>query len=348
MFTCGKHRHSAGFSLVELMVGVAVGMFGILAIMQMFTVSEASKRATVAGADAQENGLMALFTIERDMRNSGFGLVGMGCTTIKAYNENLSPQDYNMSALPVEIARDAPAAGTDQITILYSASAYGGVPATITSAMPDSSAILNVNNGLGFYQSDLVIISEPPKDCSLVQLSQDGQKTGGTWNLQHNPGGTYVYNPPGGHNIFPPGGYGSGAKLTNMGNLVNRRYYVENDRLMMLDPTTPTSSTNPIALVDNIVALRAQYGRDTDADGFWNSYDNTAPAAITEIVSARIAVVARSTDRAAVAVSPATLVLWSGGTTANGGAISLDANAQRYRYKVYVTTIPLRNVLWAV
>lgn len=348
MFTCGKSRHVAGFSLVELMVGVAVGLFGILAIMQMFTVSEASKRATVAGADAQENGLIALFTIERDVRNSGFGLVGMGCTTIKAYNENLSPQDYDMSALPVEIVRDAPAADTDQITILYSASAYGGVPATIPSPMPSSSATLNANNGAGFYQGELVIISEPPKDCSLVQLSQDGQKTGSTWNLQHNPGGAYVYNPPGGHNIFPTGGYGSGAKLTNMGSLVNRRYYVQNNRLMMLDPTKPTSSTNPIALVDNIVALRAQYGRDTDANGFWDIYDNTAPAAITEIVSARIAVVARSTDRDAVAVSPATLVLWSGGTTANGGAISLDANARRYRYKVYVTTVPLRNVLWAV
>lgn len=348
MFTHRKSRHATGFSLVEVMVGAAVGMFGILAIMQMFTVSEASKRATVAGADAQENGLMALFTIERDARNAGAGLTSLGCTTINAFNDTLGT--FNLSTLPVTIARDAPAAGTDQITVLYSSSAYSSIPTSIVDAMPDSSAILKVDNATGFTAGQMAIISEPPKACSMIQLSQDGQPAGNKWTVQHNP--AEVFNPPGGANIFPAGGYGTSAKLTNMGDLVNRRYDVQNNRLMMTDPTRPLvaltdPNPNPIALVDNIVALRAQYGRDTNADGFQDVYDNTAPAAATEVVSARIAVVARSADRDAIAVSPATLVLWSGGTTANGGAITLDANAQRYRYKVYVTTIPLRNVLWA-
>ena len=49
---------------------------------------------------------------------------------------------------------------------------------------------------------------------------------------------------------------------------------------------------------------------------------------------------------------PGSLVLWNGGTIANGGALDLPPtgplglSAKNYRYKIYQTTIPLRNVLW--
>ena len=295
---------------------------------------------------------MALFTMERDLRMAGLGLVGLGCTTINAYNANKVPTDYTLNVSPVTIGRDVPAAGTDTVTLLYSASAFGNIPTTISSPMPDSSAILNVTNGDGFFQNELVLISEPPKPCSIVQASQDGQKTGTDWNLQHNPGGAYVYNPPGGHNIFPPGGYGTGARLTNMGSMVDHQYYVQNNDLMLRDVNLPDSATNPVALVNGIVAIRAQYGRDTDADGYVDLYDNTAPASATEVVAIRLAVVARSVQFERVAVSPAILVLWNGGTIANGGALDLSATgplgptAQQYRYKIYQTTIPLRNIIW--
>ena len=98
--------------------------------------------------------------------------------------------------------------------------------------------------------------------------------------------------------------------------------------------------------MSGVVSIRAQYGRDTNADGYVDVYDNTAPASATDVVAVQLAVVARSGQLEKTAVSPATLVLWNGGTTANGGAITLNAAAQLYRYKVYQTTIPLRNVLW--
>lgn len=345
-----QHRPENGFSLVEIMIAVVVGMLGILVIMQVFLVSEGQKRTTTGSADAQENALMALFTMERDLRMAGLGLVGLGCTTINAYNENKVPQDYTLNVSPVTIGRDVPAAGTDRIVLLYSASAFGNIPTTISSPMPDSSAILNVTNGDGFYQGELVLISEPPKPCSIVQASQDGQKTGTDWNLQHNPGGAYVYNPPGGHNIFPAGGYGTGARLTNMGSMVDHEYYVQNNNLMMRDVNLTDSATNPVALVNGVVAIRAQYGRDTNADGFVDVFDNTAPGSATEVVAIRLAVVARSNQFEKDAVSPATLVLWNGGTILNGGELDLvalwGATARQYRYRIYQTTIPLRNIIW--
>ncbi|MBI2291463.1 MAG: prepilin-type N-terminal cleavage/methylation domain-containing protein [Betaproteobacteria bacterium] len=72
------NRSGRGFSLVEIMIAVVVGMLGILIIMQVFLVSEGQKRTTTGGADAQENALMAMFTLEREMRIAGLGLVGLG------------------------------------------------------------------------------------------------------------------------------------------------------------------------------------------------------------------------------------------------------------------------------
>lgn len=341
------HRSGRGFSLVEIMIAMVVGMLGILIIMQVFLVAEGQKRTTTGGANAQENALMAMFTLERELRIAGLGLVGLGCTTINAYNANMTPTTYSFNPWPVTIARDTPAAGSDRITLLYSNSAFGNISTTLTNPAPVSSALVNVvANGDGFVQSNLFVVSSPPLPCTMLQASQDGQKTGSDWNIQHNPGGAYVYNPPGGNNIFPAGGYPVGARVTNMGSMVNHEYYVANNNLMMRDVNLPNSATNPIALVDGVVSIRAQYGRDTNADGYVDVYDTTAPASATDVVAVRIAVVARSGQLETTAVSPATLVLWNGGTTANGGAIALNTTAQLYRYKTYQTTIPLRNILW--
>jgi type IV pilus assembly protein PilW len=135
-----------------------------------------------------------------------------------------------------------------------------------------------------------------------------------------------------------------------MGGMGRRQYFVEGARLMLLDLNLPVSAVapvNPVMVADGIISIRAQYGKDTDNDGYINEYNNAPPANVREVVAVRLAVVARSVQLEKTAVSPATLELWTGGTTANGGAIALTPEEQLYRYKVYQTTVPLRNVIWA-
>ena len=333
-----KHPRAHGFSLVEIMIAVVVGMVGILVIMQVFLVAEGQKRTTTGGADAQENALMTMFTLERDLRAAGLGLVGMGCTTVNSYNGAAA---YSFSPWPVVIARDTPAAGSDRITVLYSDSPFGNIPTTLSSAANNSNNKFTVANAEGFAVGNLAIVSSGTLACTMTEISVTKVSNGAAWDLATNG---RTYNAPG--NNFPAGGYPSGARLTNMGSMVNREYYVANNNLMMRDVDLPNSATNPVALVSGVISIRAQYGRDTNADGFVDTYDNTAPATATDVLAVRLAVVARSGQLETIAVSPATLVLWSGGTTANGGAITLDATAQTYRYKTYQTTVPLRNVLW--
>lgn len=339
-----------GFSLVELMIAVVIGLLGILVIMSVFLVSEGQKRTTTGGADASENALIALTTVERDMRIGGLGLVGLGCTTVNGYNANLGG-NFSFAPLPVTITQNSPAAGSDRLAIVYSASAFGNLPTTLTGPMASSADVLSAANGDGFSQNDLILISEAPKDCSLIQASADGARVGSNWTIAHDPGGTALFNPPVATNIFPAGGYAIGARVTNMGAIVRREYFVQGTSLMMRDVNLADSAApplNPIPVVEGMIAVRAQYGRDTSVppDGYIDVYDSTPPASAAELVTIRIAVVSRSGQLEKTAVSPATLTLWNGGDIANGGAIALDATAQLYRYKVYQTTIALRNVIW--
>ena len=341
-------KHSSGFSLVELMVAVVVGLLGILAIASVYVTFEGNRRTTTGSGDAQENALVAMVSLERDLRMAGIGLTGLGCATVNGYNATLTPTAVSFAPMPISITRDSPAAGSDTVTLMHSNSAFGNVPTTLTGPMATSDDALNALNGDGVAQGDLILISEGTKACSLLQASAASTKVGSNWTVEHAPG-TVPFNPPLGTNVFPAGGYVTGALVTNLGAMARREYFVQGSNLMMRDRNRPDSAVaplNPLPLVDGVVAIRAQYGRDTNADGYIDTFDNTAPASAAEVVAVRVAVVARSAQLEKTAVSPATLTLWNGGTVANGGAITLDATQQQYRYKVYQTTIPLRNVIW--
>jgi len=338
---CFLGARGRGFSLIELMIAMVIALLATLAIFQTFAVFEGQKRTTVSGTNAQEDGLMALSAVEREVRLAGLGVTGLNCDTINAYDENRVPPDYVLSTVPVLVEQDTPAAGSDRITLFYADSRYGTIPASIKKPMPDSSAELNVNFGIGFQQGELLLVSEGTKPCTIVQASQDGQKTGTDWNLQHNPGQSFPKNPPGGHNIFPPGGYGSGAKVTNLGDFANLQFYVANSNLMVRDLNRPDDATNPIALIGGIVAIRAQYGRDTNADGLIDAWDNAAGITKKQVLAVRLGVIARSglfeRDEATTAAVP----FWPAGP-----AFVPAGDDRFYRYKVYNTIIPLRNVLW--
>jgi type IV pilus assembly protein PilW len=114
--------------------------------------------------------------------------------------------------------------------------------------------------------------------------------------------------------------------------------------------------------------LQALYGKDTTGNGSVDTYDRTTPDTVPkwgQLRSIRLAIVARS---AQYEKEPVTITkpLWDVGSTAtvNGvtttacassKCITLDVKAtvspasdewQHYRYKVFDTVIPIKNMLW--
>src|SRR5476651_1026693 len=65
---------AAGFTLIEVMIALLIGMIGLVVMMQTFAVSEGFKRTATSGTDSQINGGVALYMLQREMRLSGAGM----------------------------------------------------------------------------------------------------------------------------------------------------------------------------------------------------------------------------------------------------------------------------------
>jgi type IV pilus assembly protein PilW len=52
------------------MVAMVIGMIGMIIMMQVFSTAEGQRRATTGTGDAQSNGAMALYALQRDIRQA--------------------------------------------------------------------------------------------------------------------------------------------------------------------------------------------------------------------------------------------------------------------------------------
>ena len=76
-----RQRRARGFSLVEILVGVAIGIVGMLVIFKTIATWDTHTRSTTAGSDAQTTGSLAMFNLERDIKQAGQGFMGIGVGT---------------------------------------------------------------------------------------------------------------------------------------------------------------------------------------------------------------------------------------------------------------------------
>lgn len=373
----GKSKNShpmAGFSLVEVMVGLVIGLLTLLVIMQVYATWEGQKRSTTSGSDAQVNGAVALYSIQRDMQMAGYGFASLDALNCKvlAYNDQRDPNEFNFPAIaPVVInPTDIPAgdSNTDVVEISYGDS-DGLVDGVGFQQQSGASANYKVQNRAGFTVGDMVIAVEPGLDCTVAQVTDlpasgscgQGGGTGQTDVVVHNNGQfndprqscsqvASHWNKPGGLGVTYTDGtlYNLGAMPKTVvyavrgGNLTACDFYAQD----CTDAAKTTDASVWVPIVNGIVSLQAQYGRDTSApmDQVADVYDQTTPTTAcgwARIPAVRIAVAARSTQYEKDAVTGAA-PSWL------GGSIDLSANAdwKHYRYKVFETLVPLRNVIW--
>lgn len=375
-------RRMAGLSLLEILVALAIGLIGIVIISQVFIVNENYKRSTTSAGGAQTNGALALFSVEREARMAGWGISwssALGCSSIRWYYDGAySDPPQAGGTLPALIV--APVvitdggAGPDTLTMMYGNNVERMIPATLTKTMPQPSAELEVDNPQGFYAApgDFVLVTQGGT-CSMMQVTLVQAAAG---KLQHEPGVNARYNPPGGVSLLPA--YTAGAQVFNLGQPTVNIYSIASGSLRLASLFTAPSSNvapnytpAPVNVVDGIVDLQAQYGKDNGLDngtvtqavyapndGRVDSYDNVTPVNGTEwqqVLSIRLAVLARSEhyERPEPAGSPCTATtntnapIWVGGNFPALGDLSNTANPARcYSYRVFETVVPLRNMIW--
>jgi type IV pilus assembly protein PilW len=284
-------RLQAGLSMVELMVAMVIALIGTIIMFQVFEVSEGIKRTTTAGGDSQQNGVIALYLMENDLRQAGNGFSETslaGCTVL-AYDAPPSgtpaPRNFTMTLVPVSITSGANAQTPDSFTVFYGSQHMVGAATSITQDMTTATSQVRTMNRYGFRTGDLVVLMEPAsgKQCTMVEItSLPGSDylahDTGPYALDWAPGTpnkTARANPGGGLGVIYKGaGSANATRIFNLGNLYDRTgAYAYNGASMPVNNTYAVSATtltvasafstaaaSPVA--DNIVHMRALYALD--------------------------------------------------------------------------------------
>jgi len=330
--------YQLGFSLIEIMVGLAIGMLVTLVIMQVFSVFEGQKRSTTGTADAQTNGNIALYNIQRDVQIAGFGLPEidpkgspMQCSPSPSYDDPDTPFVEDFDMFPITIVDGG--TGSDQITVRYGDAPMGGFSSLISSnpaALPE----IVVDNNMGCKVNHVAMIVNQGV-CAMTKIRTVTATTKVTVAVD---GGGKVANAA-----------KSGASLFCLGNWSAVGYGVNNSML----------ERNGQPSVAEVVSMQAQYGiSDTannnkvtswvDASGIWSAAGLTV-ANRNRIKAVRVAVVARNGQLEKETVTSNAPVAWPDEAGSPAPVINLTTieDWQRYRYRVYETIIPLRNIIWS-
>lgn len=326
MNTYKQKSRSLGFSLVEILVGLVIGLLATLVIMQVFSVFEGQKRSTTGGADAQTNGSVAIYTIQREASMAGYGLPVFSIQNPALRCDPLPIHPVSGAGLFPVLITDG-GAGSDTLTIRYGETQRGGIP--ISGTFTGTS--VTVVNNLGCQIGDTALVVNGA-NCAMQTVSA----------LPDNTHITLAAAPAvATGNIACMGAWNEVAYTTAIGGLAR----------------------NGVSSVADVVSLQAQYGL-TAAAGTSNTVTSWEDAAgapdLTmrrRIRAIRIALITRNgayeKDVVSYACVPAapkpnqTCIWTSDATPVNVDLSGLGTDWDHYRYTVFETVIPLRNMIWS-
>ena len=405
----------AGFTLIEVMIALLIGLIGIVVMMQTFSVSEGFKRTATSVTDAQINGGVALYMLEREIRLAGYGmnaLMQMGCPLVRVWNSpanagvdlHFVPFEINPAGIP---AGDA---NTDTLMISYGTAdsfvagvqadqaAVAGVPPTATSPFTITS------NWDGFKNGDLFVSVAPgagaggTASCVMHEATSTSSAAGncstpsglgvnvlshGTANYK-NPRNTCNMTTPT-HNsstgikdssgvVVPLVRATSGGQIFNLGTTSIKVYAIRGGNLTSCDwvASDCTVAANYGILVNDIVSLRAVYQINTTpvvnalpGDGVVAPSRGPITGNVflpSRVMAATLELTARSNlkekpsagsgtvcDTTPVSSQPSRSQDWIYQTGVAAAPIDLStvsADWSCYRYKMFQTSVPIRNTIW--
>lgn len=349
-----------GVSLVELLVGLVISMLTVLVITQVFLLSEQQRRSPAAGADAQTNGILALDALQRDVRQSGYGLSGglwIGtCTTAPSTGSAVGLAGLTLA--PLVIHAGSGLTPSDSLEILSSGKIDAAMQIPLAQSHGGGGSALVIPATVGVETGDWLIVStKTGSACDAFQAQA----------LSASP--PWEITPDASVRAYP-----EGSLLSNMGAApIRRRWSIAGTgsgefALQMTDLATDTAAPDAKDAYPGIVLLRALYAKDSNGDGVIDTYDTAVPASHTEwtqVLGVRVALVVRSPQWNKEPVT-AHALQWDLGTATAPGSSACASEAthqclglslthagasgsedwKHYRYRMYESMIPLRNLIW--
>ena len=368
-----------GFSLVELLVAVAIGLVLTLILTSMIARQEGLRRTTTNTNDVATSGAYASYVLDRELRSAGTGFSQgwvntVGCVLSAARNgTQILPRPTafpvpfnnlprNVQLAPVLIHAGMGAGGSDVLAV---AAGSSGLGETVLSMLPGSATLgqIRLANTLGLRGGDLILLAEATKGCMLQQVNSPF--TGGA-TQPLNFGGTYALDTIG-TLALTSFGTSNNTFVANIGNVTGNTPRLQfiglgnNSTLFTYDVLNLNGLDMPQPLVEGVVDIRAVYGVG-NANGVLTSWaaptagtafgigaltdgTTTAQATLRSIVAVRVGMVLRSDLVEKETVNTTSVSMFSdlpGGLTYT---YNVPAGQERQRFRVVEFTVPLRNVL---
>lgn len=392
-----NRRYNKGFTLVEVLVGMAVALIGMVMMFQSMQVWDARKRTTAGGSDAQVAGSIAIYSLERDLKMAGYGFgnaTAMNCTVAAYDSRQPAPSTFSFSMVPVLIT-DGAFGAPDTLTVLYGSGSTMSSSQTFNNLIPPP-AVTNANakranSRTGLRPGELIIATDSGNVvCGLFEVTGNANADGLT--VDHGTGAYVNYtnnqnvtaqttlgaaalaqlqakflNNTGSalYNDGTAKGVGSDGAIFNLGTFPQLNVWQITNRRFLTVNNTLANQAAATEVAEGIVNLQAEYGVDVDSNGIvdaaeWSVATPATTTAWRQLRAIRIALLSRSQQyekTAVTTVAPA----WAGGAftmrNVDGNADSnpVDGtgkgtpnNWRSYRYRVYETVVPLRNLVWGM
>lgn len=343
----------SGISLVDLMVGLTIGMAATVVILQVAFLFDARRRIAGASADANVSATHALASLVRELRMAGNGLGPLDAVGCNVHRAAPGQPDAVIPWQPLTII-DGLKGLPDSFTVL-AAETELTAPARLITPYTMNTGAMMVDTTLGLQAGDRLVLQAAGKpDCALLTAATVSA-------------GGFAVSPAAAAGVLPGVVFGQGSAVIGVGPLRYQRYEIDDGQRLQVN-TFDTSTGNWIRseLADGVVSMQLQYGFDTrpgtqaapqvdlwsdgavDADGNGMAGD---AADWRRLLAVRIAVVTRSAQRrdgACDASAPQWLAGQSTGGALQATPIRVDhlPDWRCWRYRVLQTEVPLRNQLW--
>lgn len=354
-----------GFSLIDLLIGMTLSVLALTVMVNAVMIFDRQKKQTSSISDVQASGQIASYYLTRDLRMAGYGMTREAFTNclVNGYDTSRATAlSFNLT--PVSITSGGGGLTSDTLTVFYGNSDITTTTSKLQAAVNGTNGNISLDNRYGFRPGDLSVLfnsgtdsnADGVPDCLLNEVTSIPGTSGQT-NTIVRATGSYAngytgvsasskYNKSGGLGISYP----SGTQAFNLGpNPALYTYSVIAGNILRRTNVL-TGATQDLG--DGIVSLKAYYIKDNDLNGVADALDQTTPVGADgwkKVLAIRYAIVSRSTTIEQDPITTITLVpaiTLPNGTTIAAVTAPITGADRFYRYRVYGTTVALRNVIW--
>lgn len=266
-------RRLGGFSLVELMVSVVIGMLALLFATRLVVSGETNKEAAIGGSDSMQNGMLAMFQLSGDASNAGWGLndrTVAGCATTFSDQRGyqlLSAKRDGVSITPLAAVVIQSNGTAPDVISFNSGSSNAGVGSLGMTGdyAGESYVVTALKAPYGYNSGDVLLVApqSPDRPCTLMQMSGFSTASGHEAEMLLVGGSAYRYN------AAASMAQAYAKNVTFMYNLgqpdqLHFHTWSVSKGVLLLRATDLTGAEQAgVSVADNIVSIKAQYGFDT-------------------------------------------------------------------------------------